>query len=249
MFFLNHHFIESHFDFLDSATYLMDGIISLNDHILYYEIIVLTIVIWIIILLFIYNAPFTIKDITHHTFLEIFWTLIPAIILIFIALPSFRLLYLMDDLVLPNLSIKVIGHQWYWSYGINNGIEFDSYIIQNVHDLNLGDFRSLEVDQFLLLPANTYLRFLITATDVLHSWSIPNLGIKIDAIPGRINQIGLEIYRPGLYFGSCYELCWHWTFLYAYSSQSYLIHFNYSLFLIILSIWSWEYSLFLFFLF
>lgn len=208
MFIIFNHFVDNHFDFLDSASYLMDGIISLNDHILYYEIIILIIVIWIIIILMLNNVPFTIKDITHNTLLEIIWTIIPAIILIFIALPSFRLLYLMEDLVLPNLTVKVIGHQWYWSYGIHHAqfaIDFDSYL--NKNDLNIGDFRNLDVDEHLILPANTYIRFLITATDVIHSWGIPQLGIKLDAIPGRINQIGLEIYRPGLYYGHCYEIC------------------------------------------
>jgi heme/copper-type cytochrome/quinol oxidase subunit 2 len=94
-------------------------------------------------------------------------------------------------------------HQWYWSYNYNDN-EFDSYPLK---DLNLGDFRLLDTDEYLILPSNTFIRFLFTSTDVLHSWSIPSLGIKVDCIPGRLNQSGIEIYRPGLYYGACYELC------------------------------------------
>lgn len=195
------------YDFLDSGSYIMDGIISLNDHILYFEILLLVIVIWMLVLLFFYKSPFSVKDLVHGSILEIVWTLIPAFILILIGLPSFRLLYLMDDLLLPSISIKVIGHQWYWSYSYttpNGLVEFDSYLNQ---DLPLGGLRNLDVDEHLILPSNTYIRFLITSTDVIHSWSLPALGIKMDAIPGRINQLGLEIYRPGTYYGQCYELC------------------------------------------
>ena len=110
----------------------------------------------------------------------------------------------MDDFIDSNISIKVIGNQWYWSYNYKDILEFDSYPSQ---DLSKGYFRLLDTDEHLILPSNTPIRFLITASDVLHSWSIPALGIKMDAIPGRLNQIGMEIYRPGLYFGQCMEIC------------------------------------------
>lgn len=206
---LHSHFLGNKYDFLDSGSYIMDGLISLNDHILYYEILLLVIVLWMLLILFSYKAPFSLKDLTHGSILEIIWTLVPAVILVLIALPSFRLLYLMDDILNPDMSIKVIGHQWYWSYSylnINNNeiIEFDSYMNK---DLNIGGLRNLDVDEHLILPSNTYLRFLITSTDVIHSWALPGLGIKMDAIPGRINQIGLEVYRPGVYYGQCSEIC------------------------------------------
>lgn len=190
--------------FLDSGSYIMDGIISLNDHIMYYEIILTILVIWMLLALFLYNSPFSIRDLSHASLLEIIWTLIPAVILILIALPSFRLLYLMDDSLNESLSIKVIGHQWYWSYELPNGIEFDSYLNP---DIKLGDLRNLDVDEYLIVPSNTYLRFLITSTDVIHSWSIPGLGIKMDAVPGRINAFNIDIYRSGIYYGQCTELC------------------------------------------
>ena len=205
---INNNYFSYKFDFLDSGSYIMDGIIALNDHIIFYEILLTVIVIWMLLILFFYKSPFSLKDITHGSVLEIVWTLIPAFILVLIALPSFRLLYLMDDLLSPNLSVKIIGHQWYWSYSYtgnnNNLVEFDSYINQ---DLNLGDLRNLDVDSNLILPSNTYIRFLITSTDVIHSWTLPSLGIKMDAVPGRINQVGLEIYRPGIYYGMCSEIC------------------------------------------
>lgn len=200
---LYNQFFNYKFDFLDSGSYIMDGIISLNDHILYYEIILMIIVIWMLIKTMIIKSNFSLKYMNHGSIIEIIWTIIPGIILILIALPSFRLLYLMDDILLPNISIKIIGNQWYWSYNYLNE-EFDSYINQ---DLQLGDIRNYDVDEHLILPSNTYIRFLITSTDVIHSWGLPSLGIKMDAVPGRINQIGLEIYREGIYYGSCYEIC------------------------------------------
>lgn len=198
------HTLNSKFYFLDSGSYIMDGIISLHDHILFYEIIVLILVLWILTSVFLKRNSFVLKDFNKGSLIEIIWTLIPGVILVLIALPSFRLLYLMDDFIDTDLSIKVIGNQWYWSYNYKDTIEFDSYISQ---DLNKGYFRLLETDEHLIIPSNTPIRFLITASDVIHSWSLPALGIKMDAIPGRLNQVGLEIYRPGLYFGQCYELC------------------------------------------
>ena len=198
------HTFTPKFDFLDSASYIMDGIISLNDHIMYYELIILVLVIWVLISVFLKRNSFILKDLNKGSLIEIIWTLIPGVILVLIALPSFRLLYLMDDFIDTDLSIKVIGNQWYWSYNYKDIIEFDSYLSQ---DLQKGYFRLLDTDEHLIIPSNTPIRFLITASDVLHSWSLPALGIKMDAIPGRLNQIGLEIYRPGLYFGQCYEIC------------------------------------------
>lgn len=201
---LNAHTLANKMDFLDSGSYLMDGIVSLNDHILYYELILLVIVSWMLFaVLFQNNRFFLLKDFNHGSVLEIVWTLIPGVVLILIALPSFRLLYLLDDFLEPSLSIKVIGSQWYWNYAFGSEF-FESYIVQ---DLVPGLFRLLDTDEHLIVPSNTTLRFLITSTDVIHSWAIPALGIKTDALPGRINQTSIEIYRPGLYYGACMELC------------------------------------------
>lgn len=190
-------------DFLNSGSYIMDGIVSLHDHILFYELIVLVVVCWMLLNIIINSTLFPVKDLLHGSVLEIIWTLIPGIILIMIALPSFRLLYLMDDVLEPSLTIKVIGNQWYWSYVVGDN-QFDSYLLQ---DLTPGSLRLLDTDEHLILPSNILIRFLITSTDVLHSWAIPALGIKMDACPGRLNQTAVEIYRPGLYWGSCMELC------------------------------------------
>jgi heme/copper-type cytochrome/quinol oxidase subunit 1/heme/copper-type cytochrome/quinol oxidase subunit 2 len=155
---------------------------------------------------------------THHTLLEIIWTLVPAIILVAIAIPSLVLLYSMDHTQTPGLTVKVVGHQWYWTYEIPTilalgkltneqvwvaNIEFSSYMITEEPFL----FRLLDVDEPLILPILTEIRALITSSDVIHSWAIPALGIKLDACPGRLNQVSFEIMRPGVYFGQCSELC------------------------------------------
>lgn len=136
------------------------------------------------------------------------WTIIPGIILIFIALPSLRILYLLDETITPSLTIKTIGHQWYWSYEYSDfiNVEFDSYIIP-VNENSINEFRLLEVNNRLVLPANTQTRILVTAADVLHSWAMPSLGVKVDANPGRINQTSFLIKYPGLFYGQCSEIC------------------------------------------
>jgi len=149
---------------------------------------------------------------THSSVLEIIWTVFPALILLIIAVTSFSLLYSLDEIIDPEISLKIIGHQWYWSYEIsdfsliNSDIEFDSYMI-NSDDLTIGAFRLLEVDNRIILPINTHIRLLITAADVLHCWAIPSFGIKIDACPGRFNQASLFIKREGTFYGQCSEIC------------------------------------------
>jgi cytochrome c oxidase subunit 2 len=129
-------------------------------------------------------------------------------VLLFIAFPSLRILYLLDEINNPSISIKTIGHQWYWSYEYSdfNRIEFDSYIIPR-NEIKIDGFRLLDVDNRVVLPINNQIRVLVTATDVLHSWTVPSLGVKIDANPGRLNQTNFYINRPGLYFGQCSEIC------------------------------------------
>jgi cytochrome c oxidase subunit 2 len=149
---------------------------------------------------------------THFPSLEFFWTVFPSFILVNMALPTFTLLYVMDLVVDPVFTIKAIGNQWYWSYESNDfpwktpAIAFDSFILDETQ-LEIGDLRLLEVDNFFILPADMEMRLLVTSRDVLHSFAIPSLGIKVDAIPGRLNQIPLSIQIPGLYFGQCSELC------------------------------------------
>jgi cytochrome c oxidase subunit 2 len=162
---------------------------------------------------FLLNLLSRLKSI-HNTKLEIIWTLVPSLILIAIALPSFGLLYAMDDVIDPDMTLKIMGHQWYWSYEwnfiyLNNMIlEFDSdsYMLPT-SDLVLGDFRLLEVDNVILLPIGTYIRVNITSSDVLHCWAVPSLGVKIDAVPQRINSGIIYLQRTGVFFGQCSEIC------------------------------------------
>jgi len=151
-----------------------------------------------------------IKNITHGVVLEIIWTILPVFVLVGIAIPSFALLYSIDEIIDPTLTIKVIGHQWYWSYEYtdyeNNKVLFDSYMVPE-NDLQLGDLRLLEVDRKVWLPINTHIRVLVTANDVLHCWAMPSFGVKMDAVPGRLNQICLYIKREGIFYGQCSELC------------------------------------------
>jgi cytochrome c oxidase subunit 2 len=150
------------------------------------------------------------SDVTHHTNLEIIWTIVPTLVLLMITVPSFSLLYAVDELIVPELDIKVIGNQWYWTYEYNlslgTDIIKDSYMILE-DDLVFGHYRLLEVDNRLVLPIESAIRFLVSATDVLHSFAVPSLGMKIDAVPGRLNQIIGWINRPGIYYGQCSEIC------------------------------------------
>nr|YP_010271120.1 cytochrome c oxidase subunit II [Anchon lineatum]UKB86885.1 cytochrome c oxidase subunit II [Anchon lineatum] len=139
--------------------------------------------------------------------LEIIWTMMPAVTLIFIALPSLRILYLIEEAMNPLLTIKVIGHQWFWSYEYSDfgNLEFDSYMKNS--ELSKNEFRLLDVDNRMKIPFNLMTRILASSSDVIHSWTIPSVGIKIDASPGRINQGMMIMNRPGLYYGQCSEIC------------------------------------------
>nr|YP_009987572.1 cytochrome c oxidase subunit II [Tropidocephala brunnipennis]QBZ38045.1 cytochrome c oxidase subunit II [Tropidocephala brunnipennis] len=144
-------------------------------------------------------------NLNEHQMIETYWTILPTMILFMIAIPSLKILYSMEELINPSVSIKSIGHQWYWSYEYTdkNLKEFDSYMTMN--DLN--SFRLLEVDNRMKSPFLTQMRMIFTSSDVLHSWTIPSLGIKMDAIPGRLNQSSLLIKKPGLFMGQCSEIC------------------------------------------
>lgn len=140
--------------------------------------------------------------------LELFWTIVPTFILLFIGLPSIRLLYLLDEVYNPSITLKTVGHQWYWSYEYSDflDVEFDAYIIPT-NELTNEMFRLLDVDNRTVVPINSQVRTLITAADVLHSWTVPSLGVKADAVPGRLNQVSFYSNRPGLFFGQCSEIC------------------------------------------
>nr|ABY55882.1 cytochrome oxidase subunit II [Pterostichus inermis] len=140
--------------------------------------------------------------------IEVIWTILPAITLVFIALPSLQLLYLLDEVSNPLMTLKSIGHQWYWSYEYSDFkmIEFDSFMISS-NEMENNNFRLLDVDNRIILPFNAQIRVLVTATDVIHSWTIPALGVKIDATPGRLNQTNFFMNRVGLFYGQCSEIC------------------------------------------
>lgn len=145
---------------------------------------------------------------THNTFIEVVWTVVPILILIVIAVPSFKLLFFQDRHENPDMTLKVVGHQWYWSYQYpdHGDFGFDSQMIQT-EDLKPGQPRLLSVDNFVVLPVDTNIRVLQTADDVIHNWAMPAFGLKLDAVPGRTNENWVRITKPGDYYGQCSELC------------------------------------------
>jgi cytochrome c oxidase subunit 2 len=145
---------------------------------------------------------------THNTMLEVAWTIVPVIILLVIAVPSFRLLYYVDSVEDADMTLKAIGHQWYWSYEYpdHGDFTFDAVILED-DELEEGQLRLLETDEAVVLPAGATIRLLTTADDVIHSWAVPALGVKMDSVPGRVNETWFQINREGTYYGQCSELC------------------------------------------
>jgi cytochrome c oxidase subunit 2 len=214
--------------FQDPATPVIEGIIYFHNDLCFFLILISGVVFWVMSrCLYAYaetRNPVPSK-INHGTTLEIIWTIIPAVILLFVAIPSFALLYSMDEVIEPEFTVKAVGHQWYWhyeydsitlgnhdedfGYGIDTFLSFDSYMIVE-SALSRGDdgfLRLLEVDNRIVLPVKTHIRIFVTAADVLHCWAIPSLAMKLDACPGRLNQTSLYIKREGVYFGQCSEIC------------------------------------------
>nr|ABV71222.1 cytochrome oxidase subunit II [Dicranomyia swezeyi] len=190
----------------DSASPIMEQLSFFHDHALLI-ITMITILVGYLMVGLLFNK-FTNRYLLSGQTIEVIWTILPAIVLIFIALPSLRLLYLMDEINSPSITLKTIGHQWYWSYEYSDflNIEFDSYMIPT-NELNIEGFRLLDVDNRVILPMNSQIRILVTAADVLHSWTIPAFGVKVDATPGRLNQTNFLINRPGVFYGQCSEIC------------------------------------------
>nr|YP_010172888.1 cytochrome c oxidase subunit II [Melanoplus differentialis]AIC35124.1 cytochrome oxidase subunit II [Melanoplus bivittatus]AIC35126.1 cytochrome oxidase subunit II [Melanoplus mexicanus]AIC35125.1 cytochrome oxidase subunit II [Melanoplus differentialis]AYM85040.1 cytochrome c oxidase subunit 2 [Melanoplus bivittatus]QSH90701.1 cytochrome c oxidase subunit 2 [Melanoplus differentialis] len=190
----------------DGASPLMEQLSFFHDHTMVVLLLITVIVGYALSYMLIIS--YTSRNMLHGHTIETIWTALPAITLIFIALPSLRLLYLLDDSVDALITIKTIGRQWYWSYEYSDfeNIEFDTYMTPE-NDLEINGFRLLDVDNRTILPMNTEVRVLTSASDVLHSWAVPALGIKIDATPGRLNQGTFTMNRPGLFFGQCSEIC------------------------------------------
>nr|URX53022.1 cytochrome c oxidase subunit II [Glyptotermes sp. 9 AB-2022a]URX53035.1 cytochrome c oxidase subunit II [Glyptotermes sp. 9 AB-2022a] len=190
----------------DSASPIMEQLISFHDHALMIILMIIVVVAYMMIMLA-FNK-YTNRYMLEGQMIEVAWTIAPAIILIFIAVPSLRLLYLMDEIHNTTLTLKTIGHQWYWSYEYSDftKAEFDAYMTpQDSQEKNM--FRLLDTDNHTTLPMNSFIRVIVTAADVLHSWTIPSLGVKTDATPGRLNQCSFLINRPGLFYGQCSEIC------------------------------------------
>nr|NP_114227.1 cytochrome c oxidase subunit II [Conger myriaster]BAB46995.1 cytochrome c oxidase subunits II [Conger myriaster] len=196
----------SQLGFQDAASPVMEEMIHFHDHALMIVFLISTLVLYIIVAMVSTNLTNT--YILDSQEIEIVWTILPAVILILIALPSLRILYLMDEINDPHLTIKAVGHQWYWSYEYTDyeDLGFDSYMIPT-QDLTPGQFRLLEADHRMVIPMESPIRVLVTAEDVLHSWAVPSLGVKMDAVPGRLNQMAFIAARPGVFFGQCSEIC------------------------------------------
>jgi cytochrome c oxidase subunit 2 len=191
--------------FQDSSSPRIEQLILFHD----FTIILITLITTLVIsrILFISYFKLTDRFLLQNQIIEIIWTTCPVFILLIIALPSLKTLYLLDDPFNPNLTIKAIGHQWYWSYEYSDfpKIEFDSYIIPSNEAATIN--RLLETDNSLVLPTQTQIRVITTGADVIHAWTVPSLGVKADAVPGRLNQMMFFINRVGMFYGQCSEIC------------------------------------------
>lgn len=207
------------------ATMIMDNIIDLHHDIFSIMLVIATVVFYLlIVIIYKFRAGNTLTkrnfNFTHHTNLEIVWTLVPMLILLLILIPSFVLLYSIDELHDSHITFKILGRQWYWTYEfildsiqeesnsdvVCSRVSFDSYLVPD-SDLPFGGFRLLEVDNRVKLPVEIHTRVLVTSSDVLHSWAVPSFGVKMDACPGRLNQFNLYLYRLGVFYGQCSEIC------------------------------------------
>nr|YP_010956526.1 cytochrome c oxidase subunit II [Physiculus nematopus]WMY89619.1 cytochrome c oxidase subunit II [Physiculus nematopus] len=196
----------SQLGFQDAASPLMEELLHFHDHTLMVVFLISAFVLYIISAMI--SASVYDKLILDSPEIEIVWTVLPAVILVAIALPSLRILYIMDEINSPFITIKAMGHQWYWSYEYTDYKElaFDSYMIPT-QELEVGHFRLLDTDHRMVVPLGTPIRLLISAEDVLHSWAVPALAIKMDAVPGRLNQATFVTSLPGVFYGQCSEIC------------------------------------------
>nr|BBD14161.1 cytochrome c oxidase subunit 2 [Ophirina amphinema] len=200
----------------DPATPVAEGIVNLHHDVTFFLAFIVVFV-FVLIANTLYRFSYTSNPIPSNTIhkasLEIIWTMLPGVILVLIAVPSFSLLYGTDEVVDPAITVKVVGHQWYWSYEYTDyetvdgeALAYDSYMVEE-GDLEYGEQRLLSVDNQVVVPVNTHVRFIVTSSDVLHSWCVPSLGVKLDACPGRLNEVSVFIKREGEFFGQCSEIC------------------------------------------
>ena len=195
----------------EPATSTMERIIAFHDLMFW---IILSITLFVMVLLLIIIVRFNEKanptpsKTTHNAVLEVLWTAIPVVILVVVAIPSLRLLYFMDTTDKADMTLKVVGHQWFWSYEYpdHGNFTFDSLLVPD-DQLKPGQPRLLEVDNRVVLPIDTNIRLLMTSVDVIHSWALPALIHKLDTVPGRVNETWMRITKEGVYYGQCSELC------------------------------------------
>nr|ABA25889.1 cytochrome c oxidase subunit II [Davidius bicornutus] len=193
-------------NFQDATSPMMEQMDYFHDHTMM-VLLIITVMVAYIMSSMLWNTNIN-RNLLDGQKIETAWTILPVFVLVIIAMPSLRLLYLLDEVSDPSITLKTVGHQWYWSYEYSdfNHIEFDSYMIP-YNEMQENGFRLLEVDNRTVLPMQTQIRMLITAADVLHSWTIPSMGVKVDATPGRLNQTSFFMNRPGVFFGQCSEIC------------------------------------------
>nr|YP_010118993.1 cytochrome c oxidase subunit II [Lycocerus asperipennis]QQY97876.1 cytochrome c oxidase subunit II [Lycocerus asperipennis] len=191
----------------NSATPLMEQLSFFHNNTMMI-LIIITIIVAYMMTSIVFNNKIN-RFLLENQQIELIWTITPALTLLLIALPSLKILYMLEETLKPNLSIKSIGHQWFWSYEYSDfkNIEFDSYLLNESNSMNNFNFRLLDVDNRLILPYFSQIRMIVTSTDVIHSWTIPSMGLKVDATPGRLNQIVFFLNRSGLFFGQCSEIC------------------------------------------
>ncbi|YP_010059952.1 cytochrome c oxidase subunit II (mitochondrion) [Falco naumanni] len=196
---------QSQFGFQDASSPIMEELVEFHDHALMVALAICSLVLYLLTLMLAEKLSSNTVDAQE---VELIWTILPAIVLILLALPSLQILYMMDETDEPDLTLKAIGHQWYWAYEYTDfkDLTFDSYMIPTT-ELSPGHFRLLEVDHRVVVPMESPIRIIITANDVLHSWAVPSLGVKTDAIPGRLNQTSFITTRPGIFYGQCSEIC------------------------------------------
>nr|ARB18563.1 cytochrome c oxidase subunit II [Anser cygnoides] len=191
--------------FQDASSSIMEELVEFHDHALIVALAICSLVLYLLAHMLTEKLSSNAVDAQE---VELIWTILPAIVLVLLALPSLQILYMMDEIDEPDLTLKAIGHQWYWSYEYTDfkDLSFDSYMVPTP-DLPNGHFRLLEVDHRVVIPMESPIRVIITAGDVLHSWAVPTLGVKTDAIPGRLNQTSFITTRPGIFYGQCSEIC------------------------------------------
>ncbi len=195
----------------EPATPTMERIIAFHD-LMFWIIVVITLFVMVLLLIimvrFNEKANPTPSKTTHNAVLEVLWTAIPVVILVVVAIPSLRLLYFMDTTDKADMTLKIVGHQWFWSYEYpdHGNFTFDSLMIPD-DQIKPGQTRLLEVDNRVVLPIDTNIRLLMTSVDVIHSWALPSLIHKLDTVPGRINETWMRITKEGVYYGQCSELC------------------------------------------